>query len=201
MECRDPRATADEDWECCTALHRASSAGHQAVVALLLRHMEPGPRDCQQRTPLHCAAARGCLQVVQLLLQAGAVVLAADKQRNTALHLAARYGHAKVLSLLLAAHRGDTALAATNLAGESPLTVALAHGSREAALVLLVGPGWRAGVGGREVRELITRFPDLARVLLNNCITSNLHSNSQDGQDGVAPADRDLQVRCFSRLL
>lgn len=47
----------------------------------------------QNRTPLHCAATRGCTDCVRALLSAGADIDARDRAGGSALIFAAAHGH------------------------------------------------------------------------------------------------------------
>ncbi|KAL3312941.1 hypothetical protein Ciccas_008460 [Cichlidogyrus casuarinus] len=58
--------------------------------------------DDRNRTPLHVAAEKGCIEAVNILLEsAKADVFARDYQEETALHLAAQNGHKEVVKTLL----------------------------------------------------------------------------------------------------
>jgi ankyrin repeat protein len=57
---------------------------------LLSLGVNPSPRDIQGRTPLHEAAFKGWLPIVQLLLKAGADLRAIDARERTVLHDASR---------------------------------------------------------------------------------------------------------------
>ena len=55
------------------------------------------------RTALTCACKKGCSEMVECLLAAGADMEKADKYGNTPLIYAAREGHVEVVQLLLSA--------------------------------------------------------------------------------------------------
>jgi ankyrin repeat protein len=72
-----------------TALHVAVLLGHREVtIALLDAGAKADPRDYLRRTPLHWAAQRSDVDLVQLLLERGASLDAVDVDGLTALHLA-----------------------------------------------------------------------------------------------------------------
>lgn len=77
----------------------------QEVTALLAAGTDPNAlaEGCRGLTLLQLAARKGQLRAVQVLLQAGADVNAAERLGRTALHLAARRGHAAVVACLVAA--------------------------------------------------------------------------------------------------
>ncbi len=59
-------------------------------------------RDEKQRTPLQLASRGGCLEVVELLIEAGADVNTTDEKFQTPLQMAAYYGFKEIVTLLLA---------------------------------------------------------------------------------------------------
>ena len=84
-----------------TALMHAASAGHDAVVRLLLDagasvHLA----NEAQRTALHLAARNGRTETVRLLLEGGADFAARDGDGRTPLFLAIERGRAEVIELL-----------------------------------------------------------------------------------------------------
>ena len=81
----------------------AAAGGHCALVADTLRQSPDEVRsvDAMLFTPLHNAAVGGHVDVVRLLVDAGAEVDAADDRSRTPLIRAAEYGHAAVVELLV----------------------------------------------------------------------------------------------------
>lgn len=87
-------------------------------------------------TPLHCAAREGRIEVVELLLKAGAQVNAADDHGRTPLHCAAFRGQRDVIEKLVRAG-ADLNLRGTE--GEKPIHV-VQEMETKALLLRLMGP-------------------------------------------------------------
>uniref|UniRef100_A0A8C5PRG5 Ankyrin repeat domain 35 n=1 Tax=Leptobrachium leishanense TaxID=445787 RepID=A0A8C5PRG5_9ANUR len=86
-----------------TALHLAASNCHPECVKLLLqRGAHEDSIDFHSQTPLHCAAASGCVSSVILLCDSEDTIIdAADDDGRTPLMVAAERNHPTVCSLLL----------------------------------------------------------------------------------------------------
>ncbi|KXJ96532.1 ankyrin repeat-containing domain protein [Microdochium bolleyi] len=152
-----------------SALRHAAMTGHDAGVALALRHgadveasidrcsklpaaaarrvgelrrRVPGESTRECLSPLACAALYGHVGAARLLLDAGADVEAVDIFMNTPLFKAARSGNLELVRLLL--DRGADA-GARNADGETALWPAICSGNEE-----LVGflAGKKEGGGG-----------------------------------------------------
>lgn len=150
----------------------AATGDSQRVRALLARGVSPNPPWVSAErpaAPLHRAAERGHVQIIRLLLAAGANVDFGDRLGASPLHYAARAGHAEVARLLLDA--GASASAGTD-AGVTALHEAAgsaAAGSLEVVRLLL------AHGASAEVRDFDGGLPldyatragraDLARLL------------------------------------
>ncbi|CAE7897032.1 Kinase D-interacting substrate of 220 kDa [Symbiodinium microadriaticum] len=85
-------------------------------------------------TPLTCASAYGHVEIVRLLLEAGAAVDLTDRQGNTALTLATANGHIEALRLLLGAGAN---IGQTDKDGRTALSWASSIGHVKAAELLL----------------------------------------------------------------
>ena len=57
--------------------------------------------DNNKMTALHTAATHGTVEIVRVLLSAGANILATDSRKNTALHLAAKNGHLDIVKNIM----------------------------------------------------------------------------------------------------
>jgi ankyrin repeat protein len=101
------------------------------ALFLLAAGAEADPPPAHSPTPLHHAARKGYLGVVEELLRRGADVRRRDGERGnyTPLHHAAQEGHAKVIKALLAAGPEVDAPAEES----TPLVLAIGAGHLEAA--------------------------------------------------------------------
>lgn len=85
-----------------TALHWASTNGHDSLVSLLLENNAIINSPAKNgMVPLHCAAGNGYERVVSVLLENGASIDAKDRNGATALHEASQCGHKDSVLLLL----------------------------------------------------------------------------------------------------
>eukprot|EP00927_Polykrikos_kofoidii_P049594 TRINITY_DN43637_c0_g1_i1.p1 TRINITY_DN43637_c0_g1~~TRINITY_DN43637_c0_g1_i1.p1 ORF type:complete len:752 (-),score=141.79 TRINITY_DN43637_c0_g1_i1:70-2325(-) len=85
-----------------SALHVASSSGHQDCVKTLLSFKAcVNQQTTSGRTALHYACERGDLKVASTLLNAGADVFCEAEDGSLPVHVAAARGHAPLVSLLL----------------------------------------------------------------------------------------------------
>ena len=107
-------------------------------------------------TPLHCAAKKGELNCVQLLLDRGADVNMLDWIGWTPLRFSVQEGHSACARLLL--ERGASVHTATE-AGLTPLHLATTHGRLECARLLLE----RGAAVGARSREGITPLHSVAQ--------------------------------------
>uniref|UniRef100_A0A4X2KGW5 Ankyrin repeat domain 6 n=1 Tax=Vombatus ursinus TaxID=29139 RepID=A0A4X2KGW5_VOMUR len=112
------------------------------------------------RTPLHLAANKGHLPVVQILLKAGCDLDVQDDVGDTALHIAAALNHKKVAKILLEAGADGTIV---NNAGQTPLETARHHNNPEVALLLTKAPQVLRFSRGRSLRKKRERLKEERR--------------------------------------
>ncbi|XP_046532189.1 ankyrin repeat domain-containing protein 6 isoform X13 [Equus quagga] len=112
------------------------------------------------RTPLHLAANKGHLSVVQILLKAGCDLDVQDDAGDTALHVAAALNHKKVVKILLEAGADGTIV---NNAGQTPLETARYHNNAEVALLLTKAPQVLRFSRGRSLRKKRERLKEERR--------------------------------------
>eukprot|EP00668_Euglena_longa_P041696 GGOE01054905.1.p1 GENE.GGOE01054905.1~~GGOE01054905.1.p1 ORF type:complete len:1000 (-),score=172.16 GGOE01054905.1:309-3308(-) len=137
------------------ALHAACGAGHVLVTKMLLHHpnVNVNARSRGYLTPLHLAAERGDVEMVDMLLhfQRDLVDLnAADGNGATPLHDACRNGHMAVVNRFLAHPSVDINIMTTRYYGErcyykscgsgTPLHVACEYGHAGVVQLLLRHP-------------------------------------------------------------
>ena len=87
-----------------TPFLEACKSGHADIIWLLLDHnpdVNVRDSDDGEYTPLHYAATRGLLNLVQRLLQLNAEVNSCTPRKSTPLLLASQYGYTDVVQLLL----------------------------------------------------------------------------------------------------
>lgn len=117
-----------------TALMRAVRAGGLAEVSAALGGADVNAADVDGETALHHAARRGEVEVVRLLVAAGARVDARNRYACTPLHVAARANGAEVVQALL---DGGAAVATADIFGATALHVAAEAGRGESVSRLL----------------------------------------------------------------
>eukprot|EP00656_Telonema_subtile_P010373 TRINITY_DN14991_c0_g1_i8.p1 TRINITY_DN14991_c0_g1~~TRINITY_DN14991_c0_g1_i8.p1 ORF type:complete len:445 (+),score=146.55 TRINITY_DN14991_c0_g1_i8:994-2328(+) len=86
-----------------TALHLAGTQGCVLCMRCVIEHSKEAVHctDSQERTPLHNAAASGCVQGVELLLACGADLRKQDADLLTAAHFAFQNGHTELSKKLM----------------------------------------------------------------------------------------------------
>lgn len=119
-----------------TPLCVAADDGHVDNVKMLLRANADIGAHCNvdKNTPLHIAASRDHGSVVEVLLDAGAVLEARNRLSNTPLHAAVLGDNKSVLQLLI---KAGADVAAKNNSGETPLHLAVTRRMASMVKVLL----------------------------------------------------------------
>lgn len=102
------------------------------------------------------------------------------------------------------------ALGALNLNGQNCLSEAISRGNREVISVILESDRWRealryekltaGAVVETPIKQLIKRFPDLAKLAFDKCISTNLHSRKFKTRNSktVAADSPELEVENIS---
>ena len=188
-------------------MHLASTQGfHTIVEELISAGADIHARNSYLWTPLSCASACGWTKCGKLLLRAGASIETVDRNKNTPLHLASKHGHDSFVQLLI---DNEADLTLLNLSDNNPLDEAIARGNRDAIIVFLSCDRWRealrkskmtlTGCQDTPVKQLIKRHPDLAKIVLDRCITTNLHDNKIKNQNDktVSLDSPDFKVKTF----
>jgi ankyrin repeat protein len=121
------------------AIIKAAKKGDTAALRQLVKSDATllSARDTDGSTPLHCAAWKGHVDAVRLLLDAGADIDAKsqnDHYGDTALHAAAHGNQKDVVQLLI--ERGAK-INAKNRVGRTPLGETTWHNATAAAKLLL----------------------------------------------------------------
>ncbi|XP_009875949.1 PREDICTED: ankyrin repeat domain-containing protein 6 isoform X5 [Apaloderma vittatum] len=136
------------------------------------------------RTPLHLAAHKGHLHVVQVLLKAGCDLDIQDDSDQTALHRAAVVGNTDVIATLI---QEGCALDRQDKAGNTPLHLACQNSHSQSTRVLLLG-GSRADLknnAGDTCLHVAARYNHLPiiRVLLS--AFCSVHEKNQAGDTAL----------------
>ncbi|MXQ85358.1 hypothetical protein E5288_WYG011212 [Bos mutus] len=114
-----------------TKLHQAVAAGDYSSVKKILKKglCDPNYKDVDwnDRTPLHWAAIKGHMEVLQLLIEHGARPCLVTDVGWTPAHFAAESGHLNVLKALHALH---AAIDAPDFFGDTPKRLAQIYGQK-----------------------------------------------------------------------
>ncbi|XP_045354419.1 ankyrin repeat domain-containing protein 66 [Leopardus geoffroyi] len=112
-----------------TKLHQAVAVGDYSLVKKILKKglCDPNYKDVDwnDRTPLHWAAIKGHVEVMQLLIEYGARPCLVTDVGWTPAHFAAESGHVSVLKILHALH---AAIDAPDFFGDTPKRIAQIYG-------------------------------------------------------------------------
>ena len=111
------------------ALMMAAFMGNSNLVRFLINQRKANVEK-EGWSPIHYAAIHGDIEIVSLLINAGATVDALSPNESTALMYACRYGHIRVVKLLL--DKGAD-LSASNLQDLTPIDFARMYNQKEIA--------------------------------------------------------------------
>jgi transient receptor potential cation channel subfamily A protein 1 len=176
----------DEDEGSNMPIHLASLHGHAHVVeALLELGAQVDARNALYWTPLDCASFKGHLNVVTTLLEGDSPVNPQDKAGMAPLHLASREGHVAVVKVLL---QWDADVSLKDHNGFNCLDHAIEHHRAEVAELIVKSENWVYALSNAHVqqlsngstvvetplRKLIKNLPDVAEMVFNRCMTSNI---------------------------
>ncbi|KAI9777862.1 MAG: hypothetical protein M1839_008539 [Geoglossum umbratile] len=119
-----------------TPLWRSVIEGDAAAVASILRkcRVQTDTPDSRGRTPLIEASNQGFDAMVELLIRGNAAVGAKDNDGQTSLHHAVKNQHIGVIELLLLCD--ERPLFEQDLAGQTPLSIAMEQGYKEIIKIL-----------------------------------------------------------------
>jgi ankyrin repeat protein len=179
-------AAAGHDARLLDAVRRADGA---AVRALLNQHVDVNQPQADGATALHWAVYQEELEIVDLLINAGAVLNARNDLGVTPLWLACATGNARMLERLLK-HRADPNAALPS--GETPLMTAAQTGNLRAVALLLASG---ADVNRREQSHgqtalmwaVAQRQPSIVQALL--AAGADVHARSTDSPQFIGTGE------------
>ncbi|KAF0290249.1 KN motif and ankyrin repeat domain-containing protein 1 [Amphibalanus amphitrite] len=126
------------------SLAHITSETHRQVVRRLFQNGDVNVRAKQHgQTALMLAVSHGRLDMVNLLLEAGADINIQDEDGSTSLMCASEHGHAAIVRVLLAHPECDTQL--TDNDGCTALQVAMEAGHRDVGLLLYAHSNFSRG--------------------------------------------------------
>ncbi|CAN7981972.1 unnamed protein product, partial [Ixodes pacificus] len=163
-----------------TKLHKACWLGNEDRARAAAKKVDVSFQDNESRSPLHLAAARGHMTVVQLLLRSHARVDALDSEGKTPLMKAVEGQHREVVRCLLE-QRANPDVPDQNL--DTALHLALSTGQPDMALLLVQ---FDADVLARNKEGMsplylavLQQHLDVARVLLDKGAMPNAGDNQK----------------------
>lgn len=161
-----------------TKLHKACWLGDEDRAKSAAKKVDVSFQDNESRSPLHLAAARGHLSIVQFLLRAQARVDALDSEGKTPLMKAVEGHHLEVARCLLE-QRANPDVPDQNL--DTALHLALSTGRPEMAMLLVQ---FEADVSARNKEGMsplymavVQHHLDVARILLDKGCQPNAGDN------------------------
>lgn len=167
----------ERDESAMTPLHLAASNGHTKTCELLIsKGSDVTTTEAKKSTALHMAVKAGSLKTVQALLNCllPSTLDERDLEENTPLHVACRYNRVDIAQFLLDKGADVTARNARKM---TCLEIAIEWEYAEAAKTLVRHPRWEEVLqpcpksGVLPMMQLIEKLPDVAEIVLDNCIT------------------------------
>ncbi|XP_020899126.1 transient receptor potential cation channel subfamily A member 1 isoform X2 [Exaiptasia diaphana] len=160
-----------------TPLHVAAANGQAEVCRLLLENKaEVDYRDDLRLTPLFHAVIHGCPRTIRVLVDYGADIDAVEKSRKTPLIVAAFEGKIDAFKTLLECGADISIVCGT---GFNVLDAALAQDQLNICTEIVRHERWRDVMGNLKfnqvspMKRLIEKFPSLAKVVMDKCITES----------------------------
>ncbi|KAK3697032.1 hypothetical protein QZH41_012499, partial [Actinostola sp. cb2023] len=136
-------------------LHAATYYSNQRTVEILLRQLSPefvNTQDCEGMTAFHWVAFHGRTDLVRLLVENGAELLARDNEGKTPLHWAAQNGSVDCCRAILNTAAGQHLLNGKDFSGKTPIHFAAAAGHVEALQELITEKFANIDLGDAENR-------------------------------------------------
>ena len=182
--------TTDSNGQSC--LMPASGAGHTETVRYLvgLKDVEVNHKKNNGVTALHCAVQKGHVDVVQVLIDAGADIDAKNEVGRSPLMFASIKGHLDVVKVLVEAGAG---VRATNNDGDTCLLIAANFGHTETVRYLVglkdVDVNHQGTYNHTALHSAVDEgHPDVVQVLID--AGASVKTKDQDGRSPLHCASR-----------
>ncbi|XP_041462791.1 transient receptor potential cation channel subfamily A member 1 homolog [Lytechinus variegatus] len=195
-----------------TPLHYAAEGGHHDIAReLILAKAQVNAKngeDLGGLAPLHYVAARGWTRTAHVLLDSLANIDQTDNQSMTPLHHACRDGNINMVDLLLNGKGAGTVTKPADVTiqdakGLNCLDHAIDNDHETIAKMIITHDRWlevmsvssldeETGYRTTPMRKLICSMPDVARMILDRCITVT---------GGTKIRDKDVHIEFYYELL